>query len=183
MIVCPKIRPSGAPSTHAAKASRESAATLWTLCLPGRVSDNGLLRHRLTGAGGYEVSHRGVRPDGGAVVDLLAAQDRDLAAKAEVLGDRLAGVPALRDKQGDQDHVLSLDAIDYAPYLGVLVQKPDLVEVGPVADQHEGRAPGDLPSAHEVVRTLQDDVGHPIEGAQRSSVADGLPALPRDRPF
>jgi hypothetical protein len=38
-------------------------------------------------------------------------------------------VPALRDKQGDQDHVLRLDTIDDAAYLGVLIQKPDLDEV------------------------------------------------------
>src|SRR5215204_3374338 len=206
MIVCPKIRPSGAPSTHAAKASRESAATLWTLCLPGRVSDNGLLRHRLTGAGGYEVSHRGVRPDGGAVVDLLAAQDRDLAAKAEVLGDRLPGVPALRDKQGDQDHVLSLDPIDDDAYLGVLIQEPYLyevvdptlpdasgvevdhtarvlVQVGPMAHHDGRRAPRDLSSAHEVFCALQDDIRHPLEGSERSGVADGLLLLPGYWPF
>src|SRR5215213_3577750 len=204
MITCPKTRPSGAPPTHAAKASRESAATFSNSGRPGRASNNGLLRHCPTG--GYETRHGRVRSDGGAVVDRLVAQDRNLAAQAEVLGDRLAGVPALRDEQRDQDHVLRLDTIDDPTYLGILVQEPDLdevvdaalpdapgvevddaagvlVQVGPVAEQDEGRASRDRPSAHEVVRTLQDDVGHPLEGTQRSGVADGLPAFPGDGPL
>src|SRR5215213_3648519 len=204
MITCPKTRPSGAPPTHAAKASRESAATFSNSGRPGRASNNGLLRHCPTG--GYETRHGRVRSDGGAVVDRLVAQDRNLAAQAEVLGDRLAGVPALRDEQRDQDHVLRLDTIDDPTYLGILVQEPNLdevvdaalpdapgvevddaagvlVQVGPVAEQDEGRASRDRPSAHEVVRTLQDDVGHPLEGTQRSGVADGLPAFPGDGPL
>src|SRR5215218_10774018 len=182
MITCPKTHPAGAPSTHVAKASREAAATF---SISGRVSDNVLRRCRLPGAGGDQVSQGGMRSDGGPVVNRLAARDRDLAVKSEVFGDRLAGVPALRDKQGDQDHVLRLDTIDDPTYLGVLVQEPDLdevvdaalpdargievddaagvlVQVGPMAEQDEGRASRDRPSAHEVVRTLQDDVGHPL---------------------
>src|SRR5215207_3115819 len=105
MINCPKTRPAGARSTHVAKASREATATF---SISGRISDNVLPRRRLTGAGGYQVGQGGMRSDGGPVVDRLAARDRDLTAQAEVFGDRLAGVPALRDKQGDQDHVLRL---------------------------------------------------------------------------
>src|SRR5215210_1037731 len=189
-------------STHAAKASREAAATF---SIPGRVSDNVLELRRLTGAGDYEVRQGRMRSNGGPVVDRLVVRDRDLAAQAKVLGNRLAGVPALRDKQGDQDHVLRLYTIYDSTYLGFLIEEPDLdkvvdaalsdtpgvqvddaagvlVEVGPVAEQDEGRAPRDLSSAHEVVRTLQDDVGHPLEGAQGSCVADGLPNLPGDGP-
>src|SRR5829696_7758852 len=161
MLTCPKTRSSCAPSTHAANASREPAAAFSGSGRPGRASDNVVLRHRLPGAGRYEVRHGRVRADGGAVVDGLVVTHRDLAAQAEVLGDRLAGVPALRDKQGDHDDVLRLDAIDDASYLGVLIQEPDLdevvdptlpdasgvqidhaagvlVQVGPVAEQDEG---------------------------------------------
>src|SRR5215204_4877462 len=206
MMTCPKTRPSGAPSTHAANASRESAARFSDSGRQGLASDNGLLRHRLAGAGGYEVRHRRVRSDRRAIVDRLVAQYRDLAVQAKVLGNSLAGVPALRDKQGDQDHVLRLDTIDDTPYLGVLVQKPYLdevvdpalrdspgikiddaarvlVQVGAVAEQDEGRPSRDFPSAHEVVGTLQDDVRHPLEGAQRARVPHGLPALPGDGPL
>src|SRR5918995_36578 len=200
MITCPKTRPAGAPSTHVAKASREAAATF---SISGRVSDNGLRRRRLTGAGGYQVRQGGMRSDGGTVVDRLVARDRDLAAQAEVFGDSLAGVPTLRDKQGNQDHVLHLNTGDDPPYLWFLVQESDLdevvdtalpdtsgiqvddtagvlVEVGPVAEQDEGRASRDFSSAHEVVRTLQDDVGHSLECAQRSCAADDLPTLSGD---
>src|SRR5215210_6091111 len=198
MITCPKTRPAGALSTHVAKASREGAATF---SISGWVSDNVLLHRRLTGAGGQEVRQGRMRADRSPVVDRLVARNRDLATQVEVLGDRLAGVPALRDKQGDQDHILRLHTIYDPTYLGFLIQEPDLdevvdaalpdtsgiqvddtagvlVEVGPVAEQDEGRAPRDFSSAHKIVRTLQDDVGHPLEGAQRSCVADSLPTLP-----
>src|SRR5215210_2224728 len=201
---CPKTRPSGAPSTHAAKASREPAAAFsWH---SERASDNRLLCHRPTGAGSYEVRHRRVRSDGGAVEDRLVVAEGNLALQAEVLRDRLASVPALRDKQGDQDHILRLDTIDDAAYLGVLIQEPDLdeivdptlpdasgvevddaagvlVQVGSVAEQDEGRASRDLFSSHEAFRTLQDDIRHPLEGAQRTGVADGFLDLPGDGPF
>src|SRR5215213_10233623 len=167
------MRPSGAPSTHAAKASREPAAAFsWH---SERASDNRLLCHRPTGAGSYEVRHRRVRSDGGAVEDRLVVAEGNLALQAEVLRDRLASVPALRDKQGDQDHILRLDTIDDAA--GVLVQ------VGSVAEQDEGRASRDLFSSHEAFRTLQDDIRHPLEGAQRTGVADGFLDLPGDGPF
>src|SRR5918912_1631663 len=121
MITCPKTRPSGAPSTDAAKASRESAATFSTSGPPGRTSDNVVLFHRFPGAGSYQASHRRVRSDGGPVVDRLVVTHRNLAGKAEVLGDRLAGVPAFGDKQGNQDYVLRLDPIDDDAYLGILI--------------------------------------------------------------
>src|SRR5215211_2979493 len=126
---CPKTRPSGAPSTQAAKASRASAATFSTSGRPGLASGNVVLGHRLTGAGRYEVRHRRVRSDGGAVVDRLVVAYRNLAGQAEVLGDRLARMPPLRDEQGDQDDVLRLDPIDDASYLGGLIEEPDLDEV------------------------------------------------------
>src|SRR5918995_3123241 len=198
-ITCPKTRPSGAPSTHAAKASREPAAAFSRR--PERASDNRLLCHRPTGAGDYEVRHRGMRSNGGAIEDRLVVAEGNLAHKAKVIGDRLPGVPALRDKQGDQDHVLRLDTIDDDAYLGVLIQEPYLdevvdptlpdasgvevdhtarvlVQVGPMAQQDEGRAPRDLSSAHEVFCALQDDIRHPLEGSERSGVADGLLLLP-----
>src|SRR5215218_11001990 len=52
-----------------------------------------------------------------------------------------------------------------------------------MAQQDEGRAPRDLSSAYKVFGTLQDDVGHPLEGAERSGVADGLLVFPGDWPF
>src|SRR5215203_6514198 len=206
-ITCPKTRPSGAPSTHAAKASREPAAAFSRR--PERASDNRLLCHRPTGAGDffdYEVRHRGMRSNGGAIEDRLVVAEGNLAHKAKVIGDRLPGVPALRDKQGDQDHVLRLDTIDDAAYLGVLIQEPYLdevvdptlpeascvevdhtarvlVQVGSMAQQDEGRTPGELSSAHEVFGTLQDDVGHPLEGSEGSGVADGFLALLGNWPF
>src|SRR5215211_2244702 len=182
------MRPSGASATHWAKATRAPAAVFSTWGRLGRVSDNVVLRHRLPGAGRYEVRHRRVRADGSAVVDGLVVTYCNLAAQAEVLGDRLAGVPALRDEQGDHDDVLRHHTIDDACYLGVLIQEPYLdevvdrtfpdatgvqvddaagvlIQIGPVAEQDEGRTPREPPSAHEIFRTLQDNVGHPLEGA------------------
>src|SRR5215217_7172172 len=129
MITCPKTRPSGASSTHAAKASRERAAAFSTSGRLERMSDNVLLCQRLTGTGCYEIRHRRVRSDRGAVEDRLAAADRNFAFQAQILGDGLASVPALRDEQGDQDHVLRLDTVDHDAYLRVLIQEPDLDQV------------------------------------------------------
>src|SRR5829696_2429674 len=127
MITCPNTRPSGAASTHSAKAWRESAATLPVG--PGTASDKRLLRHGLAGAGRYQVGHGGVGADRSAVVDGPVFADRNLPGETEVLRDRLAGVPPLRDEQGDQDHVVSLNALDDRSYLGLLVKEPDLDEI------------------------------------------------------
>src|SRR3712207_1957190 len=99
MSTWPKVRPSGAASTHAANASREAAARLAAPCASGAPGKR-LLRHRLAGAGGDEVRHRGVGPDWGAVEDRLAPARCHLAGQAEVLGNGLARVPALGDKDG-----------------------------------------------------------------------------------
>src|SRR5918994_3105852 len=197
----PKARPFGAASTHAAKASREAAATLVAPCASG-ASGKRLLRHRLAGAGGDEVRHRGVGADRGAVEDRLALARRHLAGQAEVPRDGFARVPALGDKDGDQDDVLRLDALHDLPDLRLLIQEPNLdqvvgptlpdapgvevddapgvlVQVGAVPQEHERGAPRGLLAAHQVVRALEDDVGHPLEGSQGPRVADGLAPLLR----
>src|SRR3712207_782803 len=44
-------------------------------------------------------------------------------------------------------------------------------------EQYERGAPRDLLAAHQITRALEDDVGHPLEGPQRPSVADSLVTL------
>src|SRR3712207_2910055 len=196
----PKIRPAGLASIHAANASRELVATPL-----GRekVSDKVRLPLRLAGAGDDEVRHRRVRADRGAVEDGLVLAHGDLPGQAEILGDGLAGVPALRYKDGDQDHVLRLYVRHDLPDLGLLIQEPNLdqivdsalpdpagievddaagtlVEVCPMPEQHERGAPRDLLATHEVLRPLEDNLGHPLEGSQRTRVAHNLKTFPRD---
>ncbi|WP_166172261.1 hypothetical protein [Rubrobacter tropicus] len=60
----------------------------------------------------------------GAVEDPFPVQVGDLARQAEVFGDRLAGVPALGYKDGDQDHVVRVRALDHAPISGSWSRKP-----------------------------------------------------------
>src|SRR5918995_188248 len=126
MRTSPKRRPSADAATHTANASRETAARLDT---SGGASDNGLLPRGLAGAGSNEISHRGVRADRGAVEDGFVPEQRNLAGQAEVLGYRLARVPALGYEDGDQDHVPGGDALDDGPDLGFLIQEPHLDEV------------------------------------------------------
>src|ERR671917_1428356 len=97
MSTWPKTRPSAVDSsTHAANASRDCAARFRVPASLGETSDKILLTHRLASAGGYEVRHRWVRADRGAVEDGLVPPDRNFAREAKVFGNCLAGVPALR---------------------------------------------------------------------------------------
>src|SRR3712207_1943576 len=99
MSTWPKTRPSAVDSsTHAANASRDCAARFRVPAGLGETSDKILLAHRLASAGGYEVRHRRVRADRGAVEDGLVLPDRHFAHEAEVFRNRLAGVPALDRK-------------------------------------------------------------------------------------
>src|SRR3712207_9120503 len=101
----PKIRPAGLASIHAANASRELVATPL-----GRetVSDKVRLPLRLAGAGDDEARHRRVRADRRAGEDGLVLAHGDPPGQGEILGESLAGVPALRYRAGDPHHALRL---------------------------------------------------------------------------
>src|SRR5919112_170950 len=218
----PNLRPLGALSTQKAKASRESRATS---CAPFRASGksgdavrNFTLRFvlefmlrafylhgtRLVGAGGYQGRHRRVGAHRGPVEDGLIVARRYLAAQAQVLGDGLAGMPALRDKDGDQDYVLRVDVLYDLAYLGGLVQEANLhgvvevalpyapgvevddpagalVQVGAVPEQDERPPAGwDLLTLEQVLRPLQDHVGHPRVGPQGPRIPHRLISLAGD---
>ena len=64
-----------------------------------------------------------------AVEDGLLTSPGHLAGEAEVLGDRLAGVPALGDKNGDQDDVLRLYVLYDLVEVGFLDQDPKIGDV------------------------------------------------------
>src|ERR671911_156277 len=132
------------PSPVSLAISRATRGSSWTArsvasCASGGASGKRLLRHRLAGAGGDEVRHRGVGADRGAVEDRLALARRHLAGQAEVPRDGFARVPALGDKDGDQDDVLRLDALHDLPDLRLLIQEPNLDQVvGPTLPDAPG---------------------------------------------
>src|SRR5919199_3659523 len=202
MRTCPKVRTSGASSTHAANASREAAATLITSTeVSGDVSDN----FCLPSASGDQVRHRGMGADRRPVEDSLVAArgrlDGYLAGETQVFGDGFAGVPALGDKDRDQDDVLRFDIFDNVADLRVLIQEPDLdeivegaslyavgvevddpagtlVQVGTVSEQNERPTTRRDPLVIEqVLRPLHDYVRHPFERPQRPGIAHYLAAL------
>src|SRR5919112_907379 len=119
MSTWPKTRPLAASDTHAANVSREATATLPDVS--GGALCKLLLRVERAGAGDDQVRHRGVRTNRGAVEDGSVLARRDLAAQAQVLWNGLARVPAISDKDGDQDHVPRSDVPDDRPDLGFLV--------------------------------------------------------------
>src|ERR687890_1012944 len=127
MSTWPKTRPLAASDTHATNASREAAATLPDVS--GGALCKLLLRVERAGALYDQVRHRGVRADRRAVEDRFVLARCDLAAQAQVLWDGLARMPALGDKDGDQDHVSRGYAPDDRPDLGFLVEEAHLDHV------------------------------------------------------
>src|SRR5215210_714379 len=206
MRTWPKIRPSRSSSTQAANASREAAAKFGVPEGLVGAPDNIYLPFGLAGTGGDQGRHRGVGADRRAVEDGLFAAgggrlDGYLAGEAEVFGDGLAGVPALGDEDGDQDDVLRLDVLYDLADLRVLIQEPYLNQVVEVAlpdaagvevdhpagalvqiramPEQDERPPArrHLFATEQVLHTLQDHVGHPLERPQRPRVAHRLATL------